>query len=238
MVVMGMFLAGTMGLACSPEEGPPEPKPSVADESVALAADDATPTPGTRNPVAVDGSPALGPEGAPVTLVEFADFQCPYCARATKILDQLRDRYGDQLRIVFKHFPLEIHPKAPAAHVAAEAAHRQGKFWEMHDLIFANQREMSEDRYLAYAGALGLDIEQFQEDRRSLDVRKRVLEDAEQAVELGILGTPAFVINGRIVSGAQPLDAFQKVIDEELSSRNGVAREGDALKPPGERPPA
>jgi len=196
---------------------------SAAEENAASAVEEVTPAPAASNTIAVDGSPTLGPEDAPVTLIEFSDFQCPYCARVRKTIYQLRDRYGDQLRIVFKHFPLEIHPKAPAAHVAAEAAHRQGKFWEMHDLIFANQREMSEDRYLAYAGALGLDIEQFQKDRRSLDVRTRVVEDAEQAIELGIFGTPAFVINGRIVSGAQRAEVFQKVIDEELARRPGVA---------------
>jgi len=202
--------------ACSPAQESPAPKPEAADATDASPAQLAA-EPERVAPIAVDGSPMLGGETAAVTVVEFSDFQCPFCSRATETVYQIRDRYGDRVRIVFKHFPLEIHPKAPAAHVAAEAAHRQGKFWEMHDLIFDNQREMSEDRYLAYAGALGLDIQQFQADRRSLDVRERVLRDAEQAVELGIFGTPAFVINGRIVSGAQPLEAFQKIIDEELA---------------------
>lgn len=117
---------------------------------------------------------------------------------------------------MFKHFPLDIHPKAPGAHVASEAAHRQGKFWEMHDLIFENQSQLSDDRYLAYAGALGLDIEQFQADRKSRDVRLKVLTDAEQAIGLGVTGTPAWFVNGKLLAGALPIEAFQEAIDEAL----------------------
>ena len=117
---------------------------------------------------------------------------------------------------MFKHLPLDIHPLAPGAHVASEAAHRQGKFWEMHDLIFENQAQLNDDRYLAYAGALGLDIEQFQKDRQSRDVRLKVLRDAEQAMSLGVTGTPAWFVNGKLLAGALPLEAFQEAIDEAL----------------------
>ena len=218
------LLWGALGACSSAQEAPNQPEPparagasSGGDGAEARRTADAAPEPERVAPIAIDHSPALGAEDPAVTVVEFSDFQCPYCSRATKTVYQLRDLYPDRVRIVFKHFPLDIHPKAPAAHVAAEAAHRQGKFWEMHDLIFENQHEMSEDRYLAYAGALGLDIQQFQADRRSQDVRLRVLRDAEHAVELGIFGTPAFVINGRIVSGAQPLEVFREIIEEELA---------------------
>ncbi len=100
--------------------------------------------------------------------------------------------------------------------MASEAAHRQGKFWEMHDLIFADQARLDEDRYLAYAGALGLDIEQFQADRQSREVRLKVLRDAEQALALGVTGTPAWFVNGKLLAGAIPLEAFQEAIDEAL----------------------
>ncbi len=96
------------------------------------------------------------------------------------------------------------------------AAHRQGKFWPMHDLIFKNQNALNDDRYLAYAGALGLDIEQFQNDRKSREVRLKVLQDAEQAVSLGVSGTPAWFVNGKLLAGALPLEAFQEAIDEAL----------------------
>jgi protein-disulfide isomerase len=175
------------------------------------------PDPDKRHAVKVDGAPILGPAQAPVTLVEFSDFQCPFCSRVYPTLQQIRQEYGDKVRIVFKHYPLSFHTKAPAAHAAAEAAHRQGKFWEMHDKIFANQREMSEEKYVAYAQELGLDVEKFKQDLASADVKQRVDEDTEQASGLGVRGTPTFFINGKFLSGAQPIEAFKRVIDEELA---------------------
>ena len=121
------------------------------------------------------------------------------------------------MRIVFKHQPLDIHSKAPAAHAAAEAAHRQGKFWEMHDKIFESQREMSPEKYLAYAKEIGLDIDRFKKDLESAQVKKRIDSDASGAASLGVTGTPAFFVNGRYLSGAQPFSSFKKLIDEELS---------------------
>ena len=120
------------------------------------------------------------------------------------------------MRIVFKHMPLSIHPKAPAAHAAAEAAHRQGKFWEMHDKIFENQREMSPEKYVGYATEIGLDVEQFKRDVVDADVNRKVDADAKEAAALGVTGTPAFFINGKFLSGARPFDAFKEIIDEEL----------------------
>ena len=113
-----------------------------------------------------------------------------------------------------------MHAKAPAAHAAAEAAYQQGKFWEMHDKIFAGQREMSEANYLKYAGEIGLDVEQFKKDLTSEKVKKRIDGDKQVASSLGVTGTPAFFINGRYLSGAQPFESFQAIIDEELG-KNG-----------------
>ena len=133
-------------------------------------------------------------------------------------MNQIEREYGDQVRIVFKHLPLRMHSKAPAAHAAAEAAHRQGKFWEMHDLIFANQREMSEAKYVEYAEQIGLDVERFQRDVTAADVKAKVDADAAEAQQLGVTGTPGFFVNGRFLSGAQPFASFKVLIDKELGS--------------------
>ncbi len=121
---------------------------------------------------------------------------------------------------MWKHLPLSIHPKAPAAHAASEAAHRQGKFWEMRELIFAetNWREADATTYVAYAETLGLDVEQFQRDVASAEVKTRIDADGAEAARLGVRGTPGFFINGRFLSGAQPFEAFQRMIDAELGA--------------------
>jgi protein-disulfide isomerase len=177
------------------------------------------PDPSQRYEVKTDGSPALGSESAKVEIVEFSDFQCPFCSRVTPTLKQIHKEYGDQVRIVFKHLPLSIHPKAPDAHAAAEAAHRQGKFWEMHDAIFGNQREMTPEKYVEYAKQLGLDVERFKLDVAAAEVKQRVEADAQEAARLNVRGTPGFFINGRYLSGAQPFEAFKQRIDEELGAK-------------------
>ena len=120
------------------------------------------------------------------------------------------------MQIVFKHLPLSMHKKAPAAHAASEAAHQQGQFWEMHDLIFANQRELTQEKYVEYAEQLGLDVERFKADVASPDIMKRVDTDSREAASLGVTGTPGFFVNGRFLSGAKPYEEFKRLIDEEL----------------------
>jgi protein-disulfide isomerase len=115
--------------------------------------------------------------------------------------------------------PLSMHSKAQAAHDAAEAANQQGKFWEMHDLIFANQREMSPESYLRYATELQLDVEKFKRDLSSKAVKTRIDEDLVMASTLGVTGTPSFFVNGRFLSGAQPFPAFKNLIDSELAKK-------------------
>jgi len=183
------------------------------------AAPSGRPDPNQRYSIDIAGAPRKGNAKASITLIEFSDFQCPFCARVGPTLDQIEKTYGERVQVVFKHLPLRIHPKAPAAHAAAEAAHRQGKFWEMHDLIFANQREMSPESYEKYAQQLGLDVERFRKDVGSTEVRARVQRDSDAAAGLGVTGTPAFFINGRFLSGAQPFESFKRLIDEELSAR-------------------
>jgi protein-disulfide isomerase len=185
----------------------------------------ARPSPARRGPdpakeyaVNVKGAPSRGPESAKITVVEFSDFQCPFCSRVNPTLARLRQEYGDDLRIVFKHLPLSIHPKAPAAHAASVAAHRQGQFWEMHDKMFDGQRLQSEAQYVAWAEELGLDVARFKKDMASAEVKAEVDADLKEAEDLEVGGTPAFFINGRFLSGAQPYPNFKKLVDEILES--------------------
>ena len=120
------------------------------------------------------------------------------------------------MKIVFKHLPLAMHKNAKPAAAATEAAHRQGKFWEMHDLVFANQRQLSAEKYYEFAGTLGLDVAKFKKDFASAEIKKVVDTDAKEANSLGVTGTPAFFINGSFLSGAKPFEAFKEVIDKEL----------------------
>ena len=133
-------------------------------------------------------------------------------------MNQIQDEYGDSVKVVFKHLPLtRIHPNAMGAHVAAEAAHKQGKFWEMHDLIFANQRELDAEKFFEHAATLGLDVDRFKTDYASAAVKSRVDSDSKEAAGFGVTGTPGFFINGRFLSGAKPFEDFKKMIDEELA---------------------
>ena len=174
------------------------------------------PDPNRRYSVNTQGAPSKGSAKARLAIVEFSDFQCPFCRRVNPTIQQIEKEYGDKVRVVFKHLPLEMHPKAPAAHAAAEAAHQQGKFWEMHDLIFGNQEEMSPEKYVEYARQLGLDVERFKRDVASAQVKARIDADSDEAGKLGVTGTPTFFVNGRYLSGAQPFEAFKELIDQEL----------------------
>ncbi len=122
------------------------------------------------------------------------------------------------MKIVFKHLPLAMHKNAKSAAAATEAAYLQGKFWEMHDLVFANQKQLSAEKYYSFAGTLGLDMAKFKKDFASAEIKKKVDTDSKEANSLGVTGTPAFFINGRFLSGAKPFEAFKEVIDEELGS--------------------
>jgi protein-disulfide isomerase len=196
-----------------------EAKDALSNLQVAAAPGGRGVDPNKRYTVDTKGSPAMGPDTAPVTIVEFSDFQCPFCGRVGPTLKKIKKEYGDQVRIVFKHQPLDFHAKAPAAHAAAEAAHRQGKFWEMHDKIFADQKAMSPEKYVEYATELELDVDQFKADVASEDVKKRVDADKKEAAKLGSTGTPGFFINGLNLKGAKPFEAFKEVIDKELKKK-------------------
>lgn len=192
--------------------------PAAAAQAAPAPAPRRGPDPAKAYAVNTKGSPAKGgAANAAVTLVEFSDFQCPFCSRVTGTLDQIEKAYGDKVRIVFKHLPLRMHSRAPMAHAASEAANRQGKFWEMHDLIFENQRDLSEAAYVRYAGEIGLDVDQFKKDMVSASVKARVDADAAEAAKLGVTGTPGFFVNGYFLSGAKPFSEFKRVIDEQIA---------------------
>lgn len=162
------------------------------------------------------GAPTKGPDDAVVTIVEWSDFQCPFCNRVTPTLAKIEEEYGDKVRVAFKHMPLSIHPQAPQAHAASEAAHRQGKFWEMHDKIFADQRDLSVATLASHARAIGLDMDRYNADIADARIKKKIDDDMAQASKLGVTGTPSFFINGRFLSGAQPFENFKRMIDEAL----------------------
>jgi protein-disulfide isomerase len=166
----------------------------------------------------LSASPARGPADAPITIIEFSDLQCPFCARVTPTLQELLKQYPNQVRWVFKSFPLDFHADSPLAHSAAMAAARQGKFWEMHDLIFAGQQNMKRDSLLAEARSLKLDMARFTTDLDSDELKQQVALDRRDGLGLGVSGTPAFFINGKPFSGAMPLDQFQTVINNELAN--------------------
>lgn len=169
-----------------------------------------------RYQVSTQGAPVRGNPDAKVAVVEFSDFQCPYCASSVETLKQIQQAYGDKVRIVFKHMPLPMHPMARPASLAAEAAFRQGKFWEMHDRIFANRDQLSPETFRGYAQQIGLDMARFDRDLADAGLAKRIDEDSAEARKLGIRGTPAFFVNGRHLPGAVPFEEIQALLDEDL----------------------
>ena len=166
--------------------------------------------------------PMRGNPNAMVTIVEFSDYQCPFCNRAESTLRQLLADYPDDLRIVFAHMPLPFHKNADGAARAAHAAYKQGKFWEMHDKLFANQSKLSDDYYIEAAQELGLDIEKFKKDMASSDTVSYIEKCKKDASSYGVSGTPTFLINGVTFVGAQPLDKFKNKVNEELSRAKTV----------------
>ncbi len=147
--------------------------------------------------IRLDGSPSRGPETAPVTLVEFADFECPFCQRLAPELDQLWEKRKTAVRFVYKFMPLPMHPHGEIAARAAIAAQAQGKFWEMEHQLFANGSHLEDADLLSYAAAVGLDIDRFRADFQSPATKARLDADRKLADDLGVKGTPALYINGR-----------------------------------------
>jgi protein-disulfide isomerase len=174
--------------------------------------------------LAVDaaGNPSRGPADAPVTIVEFSDFQCPYCSRATSTIKKLEEAYAGKIRLVYRDFPLvQIHPQAAQAAEAASCANDQGKFWEMHDSLFGQQDKLSTEDLKQRAVTLGLDAAAFNACLESGRHRAEWQSDEKDGTRYGVSSTPAFFINGRLIVGAQPYESFARVVEEELA-RSGA----------------
>ena len=172
-----------------------------------------------RYDVPVDDDPILGAEDAPITIVEFSDYECPYCRQwHSEVYSQLIETYGKQIRFVYRDFPLaSIHSNANSAAYAANCAHEQGVFWEYHDMLFGMEQGLGNGAYLDYANQLGIDQADFQECLDSGRYQAEVQADFDFAAELGVRSTPTFFINGIAVVGAQPFEIFQQVIERELA---------------------
>jgi len=180
----------------------------------------AAPTPVTGLKPDLSGTiQAKGLETAPITIVEYSDFQCPFCSRVVPTLDKLYKAYPDKIRIIFKQMPLSFHKDARPAAKAALAAGRQGKFWEMHDLLFANNTALTEANFLVWAKQLGLDLEQFKKDLMDPALEAQIANDEKEAQGFGITGTPSFVINGTKYVGAYPYERFEQIIKIELEKK-------------------
>jgi protein-disulfide isomerase len=177
--------------------------------------------------VAVEAKgPSKGPEGAPITIVEFSDYQCPYCVRAEKTVAEVMAAYPDKVRLVYRDYPLDFHKQAPKASEAAYCAQDQGKYWEMHARLFkAEGKDLEIEKLKTYARELGLDGGKFDTCLDSGEKAKVIEEHKKAGEAVGVNGTPAFFVNGRpLPAGAQPLDVFKKFIDQELKDLAAVAK--------------
>jgi protein-disulfide isomerase len=166
--------------------------------------------------IPVGTSPTKGPDSAKVTIVEFSDYQCPFCGQAEGLMSQVTEAYPDDVRMVYKQFPLtSIHPNAMPASKAALAAGRQGKFWEMHKLIFENQRALSPQKYVEFAEQLQLDVPQFQKDMESPEVAAQIQREMQEARAADVTGTPTIFVNGKRLMN-RSFDGFKQMIDASL----------------------
>ncbi len=212
----GMFFAGFYTREVMDDEPAATALPAAAQSAQPAAAQ---PTAPAVVDVSVDDDPARGPDDAAVTIIEFSDFQCPYCGRFfQQTLPQLMAQYGNRVRFVYRDFPLDqIHPNARNAAMAAECADDQGKFWEYHDVLFSNQQALGVPDLKRYAEELGLDAEAFAECLDSQKYNGEVDADLRDGLRAGVTGTPTFFINGKRVVGAQPLQTFQTLIEQALA---------------------
>ncbi len=198
----------------------------VAAEAVKRASSKA-PESGKRYAVPTEDAPALGPDDAPVVVVEFIDFACPYCRKTfVEVLPEIREKYGTDVKIVARHLPLEIHPVAPGAARACVAAGRQAKFWDFHDALFETEGGLGRQKFVEIARELGLDVDRFQRDLDDPEVAQTVEADLALARRLGVQGTPGIFVNGRYVYGAHGFGTYAALIDEELQRASEAIASG------------
>jgi protein-disulfide isomerase len=186
--------------------------------------------PGEPDPDAVyrvpaDGRPSLGPDDALVTIVQFSDFECAFCEKIAPTVKALVERHDD-VRVVFRNLPLAMHKNAPQAAKAALAAHQQGKFWEMHDALFAHRKRLGDAPWNEFAEEIGLDVSRFEADLQDPALEAMIEEDMAIAGQYNVRGTPAAFINGRFISGALPAEAFDRVISEARDQAVAIVESG------------
>jgi protein-disulfide isomerase len=194
------------------------------NEKDALAAADASKFAHVEGPkllddavqIPVTGAPVTGPANAPITLVEFSDFQCPYCATAVGEIANVLKAYPTSVKLIFKQFPLETHPQAAFAAAASLAAQRQGKFWQMHDALFAHRNDLSRASIEGIAKGLGLDMTRFGTDVASTEVQEQVIRDVQDGDQAGVQGTPTVFINGQRYNGSLDLESLKPVLVDAL----------------------
>ena len=232
-VIIALIVGGVVGFAV----GSMFQKPSDGSAPAAVVAGAPTAAPAARPQgapagddatykVPLDDAPIRGPASALVTIVEFSDYQCPFCSRAHNTIVELEKQYEGKIRVAMKQHPLDFHPNAKPASLAALSAGEQGKYWEMHDKIFANQQNLDAATFEGYAKDLGLNVEKWKTDQQSPKFQALIAKDSALAMQIGATGTPAFFINGKKVSGAQPIDNFKRVIDAELSRAQEMVKGG------------
>ena len=187
-----------------------QPNPAVANQ------------PPKKVDVSTDDDPVLGDKNAPVTIIEFSDFQCPYCERFyTQTLSQIKTKYIDtgKVKFVFRDYPLPFHSNAEKAAEAAECADEQGKFWEMHNKIFSEQPSLSLENLKKWASDIGLDMKEFNDCLDSGKMAEEVKKDLTDGSKVGVTGTPGFFVNGYPLVGAQPFAAFEQLVESELKKK-------------------
>jgi protein-disulfide isomerase len=169
----------------------------------------------------IEGAPFKGPATAPVTIVEFQDFHCPFCQRVQPTLIQLAARYGDRIKLVYRDFPIDsLHPQARNAHEAARCANAQGRFWAYHDALYSKSPKATLEDLKAIAKEVDLEMGAFDVCLSARTYGSAVQKDIDEGTRVGVTGTPTFFINGRVISGAQPLESFTRIVDEELARPN------------------
>lgn len=210
------ILTGYVAWGRSPSQSPPIANNQPPAQGPIVATQ---PPQFTRYDVPADGFPGIGPEDAPIVIVEFSDFQCPFCKRFfDETYQQLMTSYPDKIRFVFRHLPLtSIHPEAFPSAEASMCANEQNAFWEYHDKIFENQDKLGGELYTKIANDLNLEAPKFEDCLSTGKYKDLIQQDMDFALNLGVQSTPTFFINGLALVGAQPLEAFKQLIDKELA---------------------
>ncbi|MFQ6049615.1 MAG: DsbA family protein [Candidatus Paceibacterales bacterium] len=217
-IVAGLIVAGAIIYSGKSSPGSKEVaevvQPSEGGQEPPLL-----PPAGTGSLTVTENDHIRGDLKAPVTIVEFSDFQCPFCSRFHPTVQQVLDDYAGQVRWVYKHFPLDqIHPQARPAAEASECAAEQDKFWEFSDGLFENQSRLGESFYPELAGQLGLNTSQFENCVSSRKYKDEVESDYQEGIGAGVRGTPASFVNGKLVSGAVPLEQLKAAVEEALAN--------------------